>query len=852
MTADLAWLELKEQLLELLELPEPARQARVQSLRETLPDRAAALESLLSQATDGFLETPAWKRLAAPQAVDPPPPARIGPWRVEAEIGHGGMGRVFRGRRDDGAFEQRVAIKLVRAEYASPSMRRRFLAERRILAGLEHPGIARLLEGGATPEGTPYLVLEYVDGVPIDSWCDARHLPVHERLALFRKVCAAVDHAHQRLVLHRDIKTANVLVDEQGQPKLLDFGIAKLTSAAGAEEDLTVFAAMRPLTPEWASPEQLRGEPLSTASDVYSLGVLLHVLLVGRRPHAADGLSPEALARRIDESGEPSLAAAASGALPPGVELRALRGDLERVVAKALAPSPAQRYSTAAALAADVGRFLDGRPVEAHPRTLAYRFGKLVRRNPVATFAIALAVVGLLAATAFSLRQAAIADQQRAVAERNFAGLRELAGVLLFDAHDAIKDVAGATAARDKLVSIGARYLEFLAERGDSDVGLQREVAAAYMRLADIQGEPDFANRGDPRTAFQTYAKAIEKYSSVVEARPHDVDALVGLSEASLKRGRIRLMLDGDAEGGATDATQAVTYARRAVSVASESARDRARESLAEALASASYTMSFSGDDSAARAAAEEAVEVAEDLGRRMPDSARARALLAKTYSQSVFFGRQAPDAAFLATSATRARRALDIDLARLASEPTLTVATRRNVAASWNTLGMVESLAGNRSAAVEAFARSLAEVPDQSEDPFNDQMHVDLLRAQMNLARAEVDAGRYVSAMQRLAEPVPALETLIRRNDSLELQYLLGVMEVQLGRIAIAGSAPALPTHERRRQLTSAVKWFDRAAPRFEPIVAAVSLNYWDRMPVEQARDGLARAKSELSRLEH
>lgn len=331
---------------------------------------------------------------------------RVGPYELIEPIGRGGMGVVFLAERADRQFEKQVAVKLVPLGLESPEVQRRFLAERQILATLEHPGIARLLDGQVTEDGQPYLVMEYVDGRPIDRYCEEEDLGVEERLRLFLDVCDAVQYAHRNLIVHRDLKPSNILVTAQGEAKLLDFGIAKLLDPASDGAGATRF---QPRTPQYASPEQVTNRPVSTASDVYSLGVLLYVLLVAEPPYRLDGLSP-AQAESVVLYEEPSLPSIAlSRPTEPGSAVRPsnwgtkLRGDLDKIVLKALAKEPERRYATAERLAADIRRYLDGLPVQARPRTWRYAAAKFVGRHRlgVATatllvLSVTLGVVGIV------------------------------------------------------------------------------------------------------------------------------------------------------------------------------------------------------------------------------------------------------------------------------------------------------------------------------------------------------------------------------------------------------------------------------------------------------------------------
>jgi non-specific serine/threonine protein kinase/serine/threonine-protein kinase len=594
------WERVREALLGALELPEAERGARLERLRAADPELGLEVAGLLRHAAESgdFLETPALARLGG--AAPPGAPERIGPWRLERQIGRGGMGVVWRARRDDGAFEQTVAIKLVRPELASELLRRRLVSEMRILAALGHESIARLLDGGVTPEGVPYLALEYVDGEPIDHHCDRHALPLAGRLRLFLEVAGAVEFAHRRLVLHRDLKSANVLVDARGRPKLLDFGIAKLLSGGPEAEQWTALGFERPLTPEWASPEQLRGAELTTASDVYSLGVLLHVLLTGERPHRFSGQRPDAFAREIEESGEARLRGLARRRLAPGVEARALKSDLERIVAKALAGEPAERYGTAAALAAEVERFLAGRPVEAHAPSFGYRARKYVARHRAGAAAAAVALLSLLAATAVSLRQARIATAERARAERRFAEVRALANRFLFEFEESIRDLPGATPARERIVSTARDYLDRLAAEAGDDAGLLAELAQASLALGDLEGHPRKANLGRPGDAQKSYERARALGRRLVELAPASV-----LGHAHVGTGELRLSdlaLDrGDLAAVDRHAAAAVAAFDRALAAGgADRAHARSRAQALQRLGSAALARGEYGEAEAA------------------------------------------------------------------------------------------------------------------------------------------------------------------------------------------------------------------------------------------------------------
>ena len=412
---------------------------------------------------------------------------RVGPYRIVRLLGQGGMGSVYVAERDDDQYRKAVALKLVRAGLrADPHLRQRFLDERQILATLEHPHIARLLEGGVTADGEPWFAMEFIDGEALDRWCDAHRCTIGQRLRIFLDICDAVQYAHRNLIIHRDLKPSNILVTPDGVVKLLDFGIAKLLDPARAGSSATATDAARPLTPEYASPEQMLGRAVSTAADVYSLGVVLYELLTTVRPLPLNDEPVSDWARIVSERAPAPPSTAAEG-------LQALRGDLDTIVLMALRKEPERRYATVAQLADDLRRYLDGRPVTARPDTWRYRTGKFVRRNraPVAVAAILLvALVSGSAAIAARGREAT-RQAKRAEHAKNFM-------IDIFDAADPAGGNASDLTAR-QLLDIGT-------SRVDSSLA---DDPALRAEMLEILGEIR-TDRGEYAAADSLLARSVK------------------------------------------------------------------------------------------------------------------------------------------------------------------------------------------------------------------------------------------------------------------------------------------------------------------------------------------------------
>jgi non-specific serine/threonine protein kinase/serine/threonine-protein kinase len=492
------------------------------------------IESLLDAHGEaaGFLSRPAELEIDADEPAGRPAPERIGPYQILDTIAQGGMGTVYRAVRDDDAFRKTVALKLVRGGSRSDSFERRFRQEREILARLQHPNIAAVMDGGTTEQGQPYLVMEYLDGQPITAFCAARGMGTRARVALFRSVCDAVQFAHQNLVVHRDIKPGNVLVDGHGVPKLLDFGIAKLLADGTDSAEAPTATALPLMTPEYASPEQVKGRAITTASDVYSLGVLLYELLAGRRPYEVQADSLESIVRAVCEREPPPPSETLAAAKPERSRPAAseLRGDLDTIVLKALRKDPERRYRTAQDLSQDLRRYLEGLPVTARVDSVRYRAGKFLRRNRAAVAAAVLVSASVVAGIATTIRQARIAEANRRQAEQRFAEVRGLANFVMFEMHDAIRPLPGSTTARKRLVEKSIEYLDRVGSEATNDPALLAELAAGYHRLGLIQGARGVANLGDRPAAIASARKSIALRERVAAARPRDASALVAVA----------------------------------------------------------------------------------------------------------------------------------------------------------------------------------------------------------------------------------------------------------------------------------------------------------------------------------
>ncbi|MBZ5676378.1 MAG: serine/threonine protein kinase [Acidobacteriia bacterium] len=555
------WAQIRQIFDGALERSEVDRAAYLRVVCARDDDLRREVESLLSShdSAGDFLDKPAASFAGTTQTLissgidlqEYPPGHRVGAYELQKCIGRGGMGSVWLATRSDNEFKKQVAIKLVKRGMDTQEILRRFRLERQLLAGLTHPNIAALIDGGSTPDGLPYLVMEYVDGIRIDRYCEQHKSTITERLKLFRDVCAAVQYAHGNLVVHRDLKAGNILVTADGIPKLLDFGIAKLIR----NEFDTLAAAetrpeLRPMTLDYASPEQVRGEPITTATDVYSLGVLLYKLLTGKSPYGLAARSDSALRKAICEQ-EPLKPSAVvltdeKAVIPEATQKidltheetrdkarrrlkKKLAGDLDMIVLMALRKEPLRRYASVEQFSGDIRRYLEGRPVIARSDTFGYRSARFLRRNAVAVAAATVATLTLLGATILEQQSAARASQRDAIAEARLkvveAESLHQQGDLM-DAYFHLAESQGRPAALETYRSALASAREF--ERTHAEL----PAASRFLARAAIQ-VGNFA----PDEALDLFTEARSRLDALAETETAEYfAALEGLGRAQFRR----------------------------------------------------------------------------------------------------------------------------------------------------------------------------------------------------------------------------------------------------------------------------------------------------------------------------
>ncbi len=736
--------------------------------------------------------------------VDPALGQRFGAYRVVRELGRGGMGAVYLAERADAEFTKEVAIKVLKRGTDTDEVLRGFRAERDILARLEHPNIARLLDAGTTENGLPYFVMEYVVGTRLDDYCFAQNLSVVGRLQLFLKICTAVQFAHQNLVIHRDLKPANILITSEGEPKLLDFGIAKLIAPGEAALQMTAHDQQR-LTPAYASPEQVRGGAITTVSDVYSLGAVLYELIVGRSPHHFDMThpSPTELWRVIGENASPRPSTVARD---PQIG-RSLRGDLDNILLTALRKETARRYSGVTALAEDIRRHLERRTIRARPATFAYTASRFISRNRTAVTLGGLATVALFGATVNTIVNEQRAQKEARRAERHFSDVRTLANSFLFEFHDAIATLPGATAARQLVVSRALEYLDKLSRETAGDAELQTELASAYLRIGDVQGKPYTPNVGDFAGAVRSYSRALEiirplamkERGSEVTARRLETNALASRAAVEARLQRLDI--------AESDNRRALEIAGQLLKEAPERADEWQRliatctVGLGDAVQAGNHASHDLERWREALGYYERALPLMEKLAAAHPDSFQDQRWLSKCYSRIAGtlgeIGYATKDGDAFTRSLELHRQRDEVDAALLARDPG-NAQLQRNIADGLVAIAYTRVLA-ERDLALAAQECDRALQIEQilvDADPSNVEAQQDISYAHYISGRVRQAQGAIEASRLQYNQCIALLEPLVRANpDNVETAFDLA--RAQQGLAELNGTATTVQNEE-------------------------------------------------------
>ncbi len=762
------WRKIESIFQTVIEKPKADRQQMLTQYCGDDAELRREVEALLSEdESDDFLQAPIKDvaRSLPMSDADNYIGRKIGPYNLVKLLGQGGMGAVYLAERADAEYYRQVALKIVKRGMDSSFVLKRFRIERQILATLEHPNIAQLLDGGSTDDGLPYFVMEYVQGQPLTEYCNAHQLSLVERLKLFLPVCAAVQHAHQKLIVHRDLKPSNILVTSEGVPKLLDFGIAKLLDPALSPTPLTrTQTSMRLMTPDYASPEQVRGLPITAASDVYTLGVILFELLAGERPYEFETYSPVEIERAIcdTEVERPSVVAGRTTNATLKFR-RQLAGDLDNIVLMALRKEPERRYQSVEQLAKDIRCYLEGRPISARRESALYRTGKFVRRNKLAMTAAALIFFSLLGGIITTTRAARIAqierdraeanlieaqaqraeaDRQRLIAEeqrhraetetveanlqrqiadaqraeaeaqrqnaetqqeraeRRFAQVRKLANTFLFEFHDKIQPLPGSTEAREMVVKTALEYLDSLAKEADGDASLQNELAAAYQRIGDVQGYPSQANLGHTEAALSSYRRSIGLSEKLRVKQKTDSALLRRLAETYSRFGEVARRMNKREE--AREVYQkAQTIAEQLLAINPKD--EVAHYTTIQVIGGLGDLENLNGNLGNYLKHRHQAVAAVERLQKEIP-SERSRHALASEYLRT---GAALFTSGALDEAKSMNQRALEIETELLRQAPG-NLAYRRTLSSIHSNRGEVERALNNIPVAVEHYKQSL------------------------------------------------------------------------------------------------------------------------------------------------
>lgn len=786
------WPQISKLLDEAVDLPAAERAAWLARLPAAQLHLKPYLEELISASEGCDTALPDWPQYAVGSTTAGPPTFDdfkadqvIGPFRLLHPLGRGGMGSVWLAQSVTTAVKLPVALKLPQlgTRVTAGYLKERFDRERMILAALNHPNIARLYEAGVASSGQPYLALEYVKGETLIAHCNGKQLSIKDRLSLFVQVLRALQYAHSNLIIHRDLKPSNILVTETGEVKLLDFGIAKLldTESLQAHETELTQLGGRAMTPDYASPEQIRGEALTTASDVYSSGVLLHELLTGKRPYKLKRGTRAELEEAIltAEVSRPStiIANGKTGDAQNSVGSlkRKLSGDLDTIILKALKKNASDRYAAASALQEDVERYLAGHPVLAQPDSAAYRLQKFVARNRLPVLAAASVFVALLAGAGVSLWQANEAREQARVAllekmraEKHSKSIRKLSTSLMFDIYDKIAQLQGATEARAALANNTSTYLAELATDVGDNPEFRLELAEAFRRLGDIQGQIDGPNLGKPASALASYDEAIRLLLQTLNRPPStatDSNSLYTLSQALREKSRVLRLLERNQE--ALDSAQAglraatlLAHAPNA-SIAHQLQVPPLVADVARRHAKLANQTLLWKNGLIEAIAATEWIHASLNHSTTVKDKHAVLDQLAGLNSELGHTLRNEPATESKLQALRRFSFALGIREAQLAETPDSGI-TNRSIAAHHFALAMTFDSLGQKSEALRYAQKGIDIVRVvATRDPANRQAILDIMNALLISIPIEVDLGNYEAAIEHIAEARGAIKKL-------------------------------------------------------------------------------------------
>lgn len=755
---------------------------------------------------------------------------RLGSYEIIDTIAIGGMGAVYKARRADHVYETLVAIKLMREDLGAQAARTvlaRFQAERQMLASLNHPNITRLIDGGSTNDGLPYFIMEYVDGEPIDRFCESNNLSVAARVSKFRDVLNAVHYAHQRLIVHRDLKPSNILVDRNGVVKLLDFGIARLLDPdviANAPDYTRAATTVLAMTPAYASPEQVKSEAITTASDVYSLGVVLYRLLTGVSPYKSKTTQPVELAREIAETDPERPSTALSTARHPSqgddrsrsVDVarlkKALKGDLDNIVLMALRKDPARRYASAEQFSEDLRRFLAQEPVFAHADSLAYRANKFVRRNRIAVFLTTIAAIGLIGTTSYAL-------YQTSRAQAHGAALRALSGKAFSEVDAALASVPGAASGRKLLLENAMKYLLQLERSESGDPEFQYDLGVAYFAVGRLQGGIGHQQIGEYEKAIANLRKSATALQRALDSRPGEERYLIAYAKSLIELGRLlhQTGAPDDIESTYRKALSRIeTFASSPKSIRIEQARASIYLNLGR------YAREVRGSFGQSETYLRDAIATYENALAQIPtltDDQRFDTMFSLATTRASLAGTLAR------LGGDKAKESLGLDLSALSTYEALAKArpddfgASKALAIAHANVGAAYAESKNAEAAIQHLARSVQLLSVlATKDKSNTQAQVDHLEAQSVFATALVELGDCARAVTELSSARALLQALpdsakplrSSRLRSLEIDFYLGVCHERLADQAAEPSA-------RRDHVRQASASFEKAASSAE-----------------------------------